>query len=154
MEVATRQKVLVVGEAPSRWMEEHGVTDPLPLAGRELANLAGVPWPHGWYEKFEPLNVLSSWPGKQGKGDAFPLTEDTLQAARRIVDAHFHVGRRVVLLGYRVRAAFGVYTLELFEWVQLNGAMVAVCPHPSHVNRWWNDHANVLKAREFWSKLA
>jgi hypothetical protein len=58
-------------------------------------------------------------------------------------------GRSFVLLaGHRVAAAFGVREGYLREFV-LQGVPAAVVPHPSGVNRWWNDPANVARASAF-----
>lgn len=149
-------KVLVVGEAPSRWMQERGITDALPIAGKELAAMAGITWPGRWFELFEPVNVLGSWPGKQGKGDAFPL-DLAIPAMRELVE-EFHLYTRVVLLGRRVEMAYnGAVGRRLSHQEPLfHGfdARIAVAPHPSHVNRWWNSIENRAAASRFWMDVA
>jgi len=61
-----------------------------------------------------------------------------------------------VLLGGKVAAAFYMHRRPLFRWLDEfgDGALVAVAPHPSGVSRWWNDPANLRRARRFWHKLA
>lgn len=152
-------KVLVVGEAPSRWMEENGVTLPLPLARRELACYAGITPPR-FDELFECVNVLDKWPGKEGKGDAFPLALAKIRAFEMLEN---WAGRRVVLLGQRVSSAFllrdpYLFNWRPFEWTIADGSKsavceMAICPHPSGVNRWWNKAENRRAAAMFWGEL-
>lgn len=175
-------------------MEENGVTIPLPLARGELAALAGI-IPHKFDELFECVNVLDKWPGKQGKGDAFPLEMARPKALSMRSKLLKH--RRVVLLGKRVEMAFGL-SRPWFQWAPqpweqrgCDGAhrgagfvmdidkpdgttitescptelhhhhdarcpntYIATCPHPSGVNRWWNDARNRRAAAVFWGALA
>lgn len=87
-------------------------------------------------------------------------------------------GRPVVLLGQRVSEAFGEAGRPLLQWFTpetaaldphggrnslgnplrmspavslpvLSGRTVAIVPHPSGLNRWWNDQGNRLAARAF-----
>lgn len=63
-------------------------------------------------------------------------------------------GRRVVLLGANVSRAFGVSFRKLSEvvlsWHPVGeGLAAAVVPHPSGLNRWWNDPDNRVRARLF-----
>jgi len=89
-------------------------------------------------------NLFSQPQGKSGKGDAFPMKTARARAAR------FHFDSDVVmLLGKRVAAAFGAKT-DYFEWFDLRGSRAAIVPHPSGINRWWNDPVNVERARAFW----
>lgn len=109
------------------------------------------------YERaFIRMNVLDYWPGSaRGKGDMFPLTE-----ARRSlhhVIAKLDGGRyyRLVLLGRKVAHVFGHGEDKLFAWSwDERGFRVAVCPHPSGVNLWWNDSRNVARARRFFRGIA
>jgi len=57
-------------------------------------------------------------------------------------------GRWVLLIGQGVARAFGVQA-GLLEWVEREGAWLAVVPHPSGVNRWWNELRNVERAAAF-----
>jgi uracil-DNA glycosylase len=150
------QKVVLVGEAPGR------ATDPArPLSGRTgaaLERLAGLP-PGSLPEAFELVNVLDRWPGRSGcgphPGDGFPLGE-ARKAARRLLRTL--VGRRVILLGGRVCRALGVSPEPILAWrevIGIGGAIaVAVVPHPSGVNHWWNDPANRSEAAEFMASAA
>jgi hypothetical protein len=51
-----------------------------------------------------------------------------------------------VLLGRRVAAAFGLASAPYLEWTEARGRTWVVMPHPSGVNRWWNDEENRLLA--------
>lgn len=66
-------------------------------------------------------------------------------------------GRSVplLLLGTKVCAAFGIERPEWLEWYAraLWTPMIAF-PHPSGLNRWWNDPANAEAARDLAHKVA
>lgn len=140
-------KTVIIGQAPSR------VSDPSePLSGRSgarLASLAGVDLP-AFREFFDRRNMLSEWPGKAGKGDAWPGAPE----ARAIAEG-LRTGlatRRVVLLGVNVARAFG-FPGEPFLWARHWEGVFAFSPHPSGTNRWWNDRRQVEQARRFWRSL-
>lgn len=144
-------------------MKENGISLPLPLARRELAALAGIT-PMRFDELFECTNVLSEWPGRSdnGKNDVFPM-DRAIPAAKALLPKL--EGRKVVLLGQRVSAAFDVRE-PIFQWVSRGFAWrghddivtvtchLAVSPHPSTANRWWNKPENRISARMFWGTLA
>ena len=140
-------KPLLVGQAPSR------LSDPLePLSGasgRRLALLCGMGVGE-FLDAFDRVNLLDRWPGRDGKGDHFPLAAARLAASRM---ARSLRGRRVVLVGARVASAFSLEA-EPFRVADALGATVSVSPHPSGINHFWNDAANVRRARRFWRRLA
>lgn len=89
-----------------------------------------------WFAKRSPLD----WSDQEGPASQRPL--------------------RVILAGGRVAKAFRLRSpTPLLEWRSLyllsthpmppNSAWVAVIPHPSGVNRWWNEKDNVDMARDF-----
>jgi len=136
----------VVGQAPAM---TGGNRSPLTgPASHRLSEMSGVTR-KTWLLRTARLNVFDTWPGKSGKGDAFPL-----QAAREIVDDLLPrlQGRPVILLGGNVSAAFQ-YNHGPFEWHWHRFMWIARCPHPSGVNRWWNDSRNVAQAQRFWRSL-
>lgn len=95
----------------------------------------------------ECLNVLRSYPGPEGdKGDAFPR-QRAQRAARRLWGSLR--GRRVLLAGKRVGVAFGIREDYLVWTTHEAGFDVAVIPHPSGVNRWWNEPANRRRFTKF-----
>jgi uracil-DNA glycosylase len=142
---------LLIGEAPGRTTVDrppfHG------RGGRLLAELAGV---ERIEEAFEPMNLLRRWPGPAGgKGSAFPLPK-AREAAEGI--APLLRGRRTIFVGRRVASAFRLARLPYLTWRGAFAlgvpAMVAVVPHPSGVNHFWNDPASVELARAFLREAA
>jgi uracil-DNA glycosylase len=138
-------KLVIVGQAPGR-----GSGGPCEgRFGRKLAELFGCTYDE-YIAGTERANVLKRWPGKCGKGDAFPMKKARL-AARRMVRSL--AGKRVLLLGKRTAEAFGLedgYLSWSKKFVK-NGAFpdVAVVPHPSGINRWFNDGVNRAACRGF-----
>jgi hypothetical protein len=129
---------MVLGEAPSR-------TSAAPFEGSRLGLYLGAD-PAG---RFELANLLDAWPGPAGKGSAFPLAE--ARAAADLLDLG---GRRVILCGWRVAAALDFRAPAYLRWRDHRGARMAVLPHPSGVNRWWNDPGNRRRARRFLRRWA
>ena len=58
-------------------------------------------------------------------------------------------GRTVVMAGRGVAAAFGIRRVPYLTWVQHRGMTTAILPHPSGVNRWYNDPRNKRAAERF-----
>lgn len=99
------------------------------------------------------MNLLAEYPGpaRSGKGDAFPRSR-AAAGARRLAPSL--AGRRAVLLGRAVAGAFRLPgDVPFLTWVEaeVRGVRisVAVVPHPSGVNTWWNDAGNRRCARRF-----
>lgn len=134
-------RVLVVGEAPGR-------TPGPPLGGRcgkRLRALAPA-------LRFRAVNVLDRWPGSAGKGSKFPRRTAEARLGRVISASR---GVSIVLLaGRRVSGLFGLGRAPYLKVVRDGRRRTAVVPHPSGVNRWWNDHGNVRRARRFFGRLA
>lgn len=125
-------KPLLVGEAPGPR------TNGQPFgqdgaSGRRLARLAGVA---DLAEVFECVNLLDQWPGASGKASAFPLAE-AMRAAARILGSH-PPEQLVVCAGLRVWAAFDLPGTAPVSLLERDGRRYALIPHPSGVNRWWN----------------
>lgn len=152
---AVQKRLLLVGEAPSRTGDP---TKPLTgRVGRRLAALAGLST-FQYLRRTERMNLLDRWPGSAGKGSAFPLVEARSAAWKKL---SAFVGRRVVLVGRRVADALDLDDPYLGPWrcVVLDDGgnsppasrafLCAVIPHPSGVNRWWNDPKNTRSARAF-----
>jgi uracil-DNA glycosylase len=139
------RKPLVVGQAPSR---SHPAGAPAfsgkGSSARRLEISAGVP-PGTLLEHFDTVNLIDFYPGKVGKGDRFER-EVAERSAALLVVRRWPV---VLLAGKNVARAFGVRA-DYFRWAALvNGGRVAVIPHPSGVNRWWNCPRNRAKAARF-----
>lgn len=136
--------VLVVGEAPARRIAGR---PELALVGTGLEELGGLSLLE-WLLRVARVNLLDRWPGAAPKGDLFDAPAARAHAERlRPALPRF---RRVVLLGRRVESAFGLERGEWFEARDPEGR-VAVAPHPSRVSHWWNEGANYLAARAFWT---
>jgi len=139
-------RVVVVGRAPNRTGPED-----LPITGacgRSLARLVGLELGLRWLLEVDRVNLLQHWPGRRGRGDGW----DGPEARRRALEiAPLIAPRRAVLLGREVCCAFGARDLEPLaeRWVELDGARLLVghLPHPSGLCRWWNQAANMGRAR-------
>ena len=68
----------------------------------------------------------------------------------RLVEESAATEDAIVLLGRRVQRSFGLDGQDaLTEIVRSGGGPVILClPHPSGLNRWWNDPAHVVAATE------
>jgi uracil-DNA glycosylase len=142
-------KIVLVGQAPSR--DTDGRAPFSGKSGQRLERLAGL----GSGElqaRFALANVLQRWPGSAGKGDLFPMA-DARRAAPRLLRAL--AGRRVVAVGCAVAKALGVASalpdLTWRKFALLDA--IAVVPHPSGVNRWWNEPGNRDAAAAFLRSL-
>jgi uracil-DNA glycosylase len=140
-------KPLLVGQAPN------STGDPsLPLTGavgRRLMGLLGVNL-YGYVKLFDRANLIREFPGKAAKGDLFPPAVARENAARMLPGL---AGRPfAVLLGRGVASAFGVGA-EFLREETVAGVRFFVAPHPSSVNLWWNDAANVRRARRFFRRI-
>lgn len=148
-------KPLLIGQAPGP------ATDPgLPLSGRcgaRLAELCGLEL-ESFLRTFDRVNLVRTFPGKAGKGDAFPIDLARKGAVDLLIFGRLNQ-RPTVLLGQNVARAFGFPAsgVEFFRWNYLDGnpsMRLAFAPHPSGVSRWWNDPANEAAARRFFRRLA
>lgn len=139
-------KPILVGQAPSR-----GADDVPPFGGRSgkrIAAMAGVDHAR-LLDVFDAVNLLERWPGPRGKGDLFPLREARRRAA---ILTSMLTGRTVVLVGQGVARAFGQDSTPLSR---LSGGLCGfVVPHPSGLNRWYNDASNVSAASAMLKTLA
>lgn len=140
-------KTILIGQAPSR------TSDPgEPLSGRSgerIAALCGLDLPT-FLDTFERYNVLPYWPGKDGKGDRYTAAE--IRHRAELIHS-FIAGRKVVILGV-INARVLSVTWPMFSFRPHCGAQFAWSPHPSGINRWWNDLLNVSLAESFWRQLA
>lgn len=138
-------KILMIGQAPN------GTGDPgKPCTGRfmnRLLEVSGVSKLR-YLRVFERVNLVPEFPGKNGKGDAFPMAEARRRAAEMSV-----AGRTVVLCGRKVADSFGVGA-PLLGRAERGGAVFYVLPHPSGRNRWWNDPENRRRAGRLIRDLA
>lgn len=138
-------KLLFIGQAPSK--ETEGKPPFVGRAGALLASLMDTTQ-EKMLEENDFINVLNFWPGKGIGGDKFPMDQAT-EAAKKIVPQLR--GRIVILLGSNVARAFGVKSFKYAEYYEIRNPdrpseilvpTIAVIPHPSGVNRYYNNPNN------------
>lgn len=129
-----QMKPLLIGEAPSKnepW--------PRPLEGRvgqRLARFAGISFEE-YLERFDRVNLLDVRQDTKEKGFEFDRYTATINANN--IMASLSNERVVVLLGKRVADAVGA--VGPYFWLHRleRGITLYVVPHPSGVNRLFND---------------
>lgn len=107
-----------------------------------MARLAGLAGYEELASRARLVNLLPAFPGKNGKGDAFPV------GTARLVAERMRLRGLVLLAGRNVGEAFGL-AADYFEWRRRGATRYVVIPHPSGVSRWWNDPRNVIRASAF-----
>jgi hypothetical protein len=135
-------KIGLVGQAPSRRGDPRK-----PLAGpngRKIARLAGLSYDELIACRRKHLNPHYS--GKRGKGDAFDRAKGYVNAADVLMDWRVE---RIVLLGKNVARCFGFRDLPFLAEISIYGRRFLIFPHPSGINRWWNERRNERRARQF-----
>lgn len=140
-------KPIIVGEAPSK--NEH---PPSPIEGRighRLAACTGISFAE-FLERFDRMNLLEVRQDTKEKGFEFDAVAASKSAER--LWSNFQRGQIVLLLGKRVAKAFAVKG-EYFVKQNVAGADVYVLPHPSGINRWWNDSRNGRRMYDFMQTL-
>lgn len=135
--------MLLIGQAPGRAGDPSVALDG--RVGRRLAGLMGLTMEE-YMGRVDRLNLLPAWTGRDGKGDAWDA-ERARENAEAILPSIR--GRRAVLLGRNVAAAFGLKRVEWMTWTDLGGVEAAAIPHPSGIVLWWNDAENRRRASEF-----
>lgn len=146
-------KTILVGEAPpkSRMVDTPESVAFSGASGKRFSDMLGV----DVTEAFATMNLLKRWPGTTGKGSSFPLGR-ARQSATMLVN-RLPPSNRLILAGGRVANAFRIAHLPQLEWhttmlgppVTLTTFKVAVIPHPSGVNRAWNDPAITEAVKRF-----
>lgn len=105
------------------------------------------------------VNVLDRWPGKGINGDKFPISEAKPRAAALVP---MMANRFVILLGSNVVRAFGIPKFKYYDWHTVQDSKnsniiitrkCSILPHPSGVNRIWNNPDEVLKAKKFFQLI-
>ena len=135
----TSRKIVLIGQAPSK------TGDPSrPLATDKLAAMCGLTKKQ-YLGKFRRMNVFDAWPGKNGKGDVFPLASARVRAMRLVNKL---TRKKIIFVGIKTAEAFGFKHAPL-KWRRFNGGAASILPHPSGINRWYNDRSNVRQARRF-----
>lgn len=139
-------KHLIIGQAPGP--KKIHTMDRGPImgqTGRRLAGLLETPF-HIYELEYERVNLIDLHIGKSGKGDLFDDVQAAVNAehlkANKDRFAHYS---GVILLGPRVAKAFKldggrppIYFVKPF----FSCSQCLVIPHPSGVNRWYNQEHN------------
>ncbi len=142
VEIITPEKrptvAVVVGEQPNRL----GQTGWLARSGERLRELGLplIPW----------LNLFDRPAERWDRAEA-------TSSALRILEKHGDSSTPLLLLGARVCDAFGLPTdREWLGWYRtwLTRAPLIALPHPSGLNRWWNEPTNAVAASELLRALA
>lgn len=149
-------KIVLIGEAPVQGARrpEEWLHPRFCSSGRRLLLYSG--WTLAELEACVERRNLYPHPVKAGEWRANQARAFAEIEARTIL-----ANAPVVLLGQRVAEAFGILHGDLFRWTrtdllaQGNAGFVtaAVVPHPSGLNRWWNDLGNQVAARRFLREL-
>ena len=134
-------KIGLVGQAPSRRGDPRK-----PLAGpngRKIARLASMSYDELIACRRKHLNT--HYNGKRGKSDAFDHAKGKVNAADVLLDWRV---KRIVLLGKNVARCFGFRDLPFLAEISIYGRRFLIFPHPSGINRWWNERRNERRARQ------
>lgn len=142
-----------VGQAPGPRGRPDKPLFPYPVgcAGHRLWKMTGLRR-SDYMGLFDRINVLDYYPGP-----TFPATE-ARRVARSLDDVL--VGRLVIFLGVAVARSFGFVPPSYMAWrehgrpgAESHEYVAAVLPHPSGLNRWYNDLVNAREARRFLTNL-
>ena len=134
-------KIGLVGQAPSRRGDPRK-----PLAGpngQKIARLAGMSHDELIACCRKHLNTHHS--GKRSKGDAFDRANGCVNAGDILLDWRVE---RIVLLGKNVAHCFGFRDVPFLAEIHIYGRRFLIFPHPSGINRWWNERRNERRARQ------
>ena len=141
----------IVGEAPGPNTRSDCPFYPSPPTSAAGRFLSCIGWSRSEYLlTFARINLLSEYPGKR-----FPVS-----LARSCVPAAVSLlhPRPMLLMGRGVARAFKLDYLEPLTWLRVPlkdvsnadvSARVAIVPHPSGRNRWYNDQENCARLRRF-----
>jgi len=155
-------KPLILGEAPGKGKAI--VADLFPLSGPvgvTLCQLAGLEdealstrpgtsrYGHYYWtlkRHYDLDNLLEEYPGRAGKGAAFPVDVARQVAEQRRDEWH---GKVMILLGARMKRVFFTQRVPFYEWFwwPYYGTSVAAIPHPSGLNRAYNEQSHKDRAR-------
>lgn len=118
--------------------------------GKKLAAMLGCTY-EDYLAMSQRFNILPEWPGRrEKKGDKFPKAVARMNAQRM----EWSFSDCVVLyIGIIVGQTFRFPGSPL-EWKTIDAPdgktyRAAVLPHPSGINKWWNDRENKARAEKF-----
>lgn len=147
---------LLIGEAPGpNTLPEYPLFPaPLKSAGGRLPGIMGISRAV-YLQTFDRMNLILKYPGP--KWPAVQARENAKLIRPLLTDRH------VVMVGRNVSRAFGFEELPWHKWALMvvkgnrpsepRHVRLAVVPHPSGRNRWYNDEAHCQEALGFWLEL-
>ena len=154
----TNNKIVLVGQAPSsKGLAPLETLTPGSSSGR-LLQMMGITADE-YRDSFIRLNLIDHYPGRlaSGRGDKFPLKEAKKGAVRIL--SQFAFPHKILCVGHRVGECFIPKSrIKYYEWILCVSNYppavrdVAVIPHTSGLNRYWNDPDCVRLAENFLRK--
>jgi hypothetical protein len=140
-------KILLVGELNPYGADPDMALYPLPehASGNRLRQILGLSL-SAYLHDHDRVNLCT---GKWSLRAARDKAEEIMREREPL-------GHGLVLCGRRVTDAFTEpgSAWPLLQVVRLSNTYVALLPHPSGLNRLWNDPATAVKAREVYTELA
>jgi uracil-DNA glycosylase len=137
-------RILIIGQAPSRDGRDRFAGK----SGDRIARFCGLQRGAQLLEFFDVENLLPAYVGATATGDRFPVALARERAAQ--LRSAWSPDRPVILVGRGVARAFGL-DFPYFQWRVIGGGIpVAVVPHPSGRNRYWNQASHRIAAWRFW----
>lgn len=134
-------RAMIVGEAPSPDRDVEQPLCPHTTSGRRLAEI--LP---GEYEADYLRRNLLEYRVRPGKWAVWHRRRAAASAGRMLYE--WNAPPIAILLGRQVAEAFGLDYVPL-KATWLGFLRVLIIPHPSGLNRWWNDQGNARRARRF-----
>ena len=141
--------IILIGESPGKGstLANHSPLFPLPksASGFRLKELMGLSLTQ--YTVLRRVNLIAK--PMHGKWDK----ELAAWTAKGLLGGGLLRDSRCILLGQKVKEAFSLLSMEDFTWTRYDHIQVASIPHPSGLNRVWNDPEVKAKAERFFSEL-
>lgn len=140
--------VHLIGLAPSR--RDLDALDERSQSGHRLAWLSGTEG--RLRDVFHCVNLIETPITDVGHSPRRKLRDSTLASMRVKAERLLLLadeGDHLVLLGRDVQDAFHLGKVEYFEPNARHCRWLHACPHPSGLNHFWNDEAEVVRAQRF-----
>ncbi len=137
-------RLVIIGTWPGASGKSELPLYPLPpgSTGHRIFEMTGISNTRAYLSLIFRANLLSYNPGPD-----WPVREASIAADAMLP---FLRDRSVVLLGRRVGRAFGIGTIPFLKWHKHRvGFTVAILPHPSARNEWYQSEKNSALAQLF-----
>lgn len=125
---------------------------PRNCAGERLHRMSGLSLEDRMVH-WDTVNTVAWFPGRSGRGDAFPAALAREQAAERLVE--FRMPQRVCLFVGKANAQAYLWCgrmPEAMEWQEQDGGgRWAWFPHTSGLVHFWNDQSNRDRLRDLFA---